>query len=113
VRTTLAEMLEIQDHEVKSASSGKEALEMMTHRHFDIMFTDLGMPGMSGWELSQEVKKLSPRTHIIMITGWGSQLDRQKAEQSNVQQVLPKPVSYDEIVRVVGDYSKTVPVQKD
>jgi signal transduction histidine kinase len=108
VRFTLAEMLEIQEHEVSMASSGKEAVKMVMQHHYDIMFTDLGMPGMSGWELSQEVRQRSPQTHVIMITGWGTQLDHQKAKESNVKKILPKPVSYDEIMNVVNDYMKTL-----
>jgi CheY-like chemotaxis protein len=108
VRFTLAEMLEIQEHEVSMASSGKEAVKMVMQHHYDIMFTDLGMPGMSGWELSQEVRQRSPQTHVIMITGWGTQLDHQKAKESNVRKILPKPVSYDEIMNVVNDYMKTL-----
>lgn len=108
VRSTLAEMLEIQEHEVSMASSGQEAVKMVMQRHYDIMFTDLGMPGMSGWELSQEIRQRSPQTHVIMITGWGTQLDQQKAAESNVKKILPKPVSYDEIMHVVNDYIKTL-----
>lgn len=108
VRTTLAEMLEIQEHDVSMASSGPEAVRMVMQRHYDIMFTDLGMPGMSGWELSQEVRQRSPQTHVVMITGWGTQLDQQKAAESNVKKILPKPVSYDEIMHVVSDYVKTL-----
>ncbi|HNL27888.1 MAG TPA: response regulator [bacterium] len=104
VRTTLVEMLEIQDHEVHQAGSGKEALRMIEERSFDIVFTDLGMPGMSGWEVSQEIKKRAPQTNIVMITGWGSQLDKEKAEQTGIQRILPKPVSFDEIVRAVTDF---------
>ncbi len=104
VRFTLAEMLEIQEHEVSMASSGQDAVKMVMQHHYDILFTDLGMPGMSGWELSQEVRQRSPQTHVIMITGWGTQLDQQKAKESNVKKILPKPVSYDEIMNVVNEY---------
>jgi signal transduction histidine kinase len=108
VRFTLAEMLETQEHHVVSVSSGREALLKIENEHFDIVFTDLGMPGMSGWEVSQEIKKRSPSTHIIMITGWGTQLDQQKAAETGVKKILPKPVSCDEIISAVRDYTKTL-----
>ncbi len=107
-RSTLAEMLETQAHHVISVSSGKEALNMIGSRHFDIVFTDLGMPGMSGWEVSQEIKKRSPATHIIMITGWGTQLDQQKASETGIRKILPKPVSCDEIIDAVRDCMKSL-----
>ncbi len=106
VRTTLVEMLEIQDHKVSQASSGPEALRMLEESFFDIVFTDLGMPGMSGWEVSQEIKRRSPSTHIVMITGWGTQLDQDKANQAGVHKIIPKPVSCDEIIRTVNDFRK-------
>ncbi|MBL7960599.1 response regulator [bacterium] len=108
VRSTLAEMLEIQGHDVSMASSGPEAIRMIMQRHYEIIFTDLGMPGMSGWELSQEIRQRSPQTHVVMITGWGTQLDHQKAAESNVKKILPKPVSYDEIIHAVNDYIETL-----
>ncbi len=104
IRAMLSEILEIDDHQVVSASSGKEALQMLEKHPVEIVFTDLGMPEMSGWDLSHEIKKRYPEIRIIMITGWGMQLDSAKAEESGVEKIIPKPVSCDEILRTVrGD----------
>ena len=104
IRLTLTEMLEIENHKVVSASSGQEALVFLANQNFDIVFTDLGMPGMSGWEVSKEVKRLYPSTKVVMITGWGGQLDSIRAKESGIEKIIPKPVSYEEILNTVKEY---------
>ncbi len=101
IRAMLMEILQIDDHDVVSAGSGKEALELLERQPVEIVFTDLGMPEMSGWDLSQEIKKRYPDIRIIMITGWGMQLDTTKAEESGIEKIIPKPVTCDEILRTV------------
>lgn len=103
MRVMLSEILEIDRHEVVSASSGMEALRLFKEDRFDVVLTDLGMPEMSGWDLAHEIKSMAPETRIIMITGWGTQLDRQKALDSGVEKILPKPVSCEEILRCVAE----------
>lgn len=103
MRLMLSEILEIDRHDVASASSGREALELFRNGHYDVVLTDLGMPEMSGWDLAHEIKKLSAATRIIMITGWGTQLDQQKAAESGVEKILPKPVSCEEILKCVAE----------
>lgn len=101
IRSMLAEILEIDAHTVISAGSGHEALQILERESVEIVFTDLGMPEMSGWELSQEVKRRYPHIRIIMITGWGMQLDAQKAEATGIEKIIPKPVSCEEILNLV------------
>ncbi len=103
MRTMLTEILEIDHHEVASAASGREALALLQRRPYQIVFTDLGMPEMSGWDLAQEIKRRLPQTRIIMITGWGTQLDKEKAVESGIERILPKPVTCDEILRAVSE----------
>lgn len=103
IRAMLQEILEIDDHEVMAAASGHEALKLLETHSYEVVFTDLGMPEMSGWELSQEIKKRSPGTRVIMITGWGTQLDQQRAVESGIEKIIPKPVSCDEILKIVRE----------
>ena len=50
---------------------GSEALSVFREREFDGIFTDVGMPGMSGWELAREIRQINKEIPIAVITGWG------------------------------------------
>jgi CheY-like chemotaxis protein len=51
------------------ASNGKEALKVMTERHFDVVLSDLFMPEMDGFEFLQRARALFPRTKVILLSG--------------------------------------------
>ena len=57
---------------VKTVQSGNEAMKLIEKNHFEIVVSDIIMPGMKGTELLQKVKKQYPITHFIMITGYVS-----------------------------------------
>jgi DNA-binding response OmpR family regulator len=65
------------------------------------MFTDLGMPGMSGYQLSVRVRDIDPALPIVMITGWESRLDRDKMEEFNIDHILAKPFLFSEVIEVI------------
>jgi len=60
------------------------------------------MPGMSGWEVAEEIKKISPRTPVVLITGWGDQLEPKKMEVSKVDTVTAKPFRVKEVRTVIN-----------
>src|SRR6185369_14175848 len=71
VRELLREILECENCDVYVAESGSEALMLFAEMEFDGMFTDVGMPGMSGWELAREIRQIKSQIPIAVITGWG------------------------------------------
>lgn len=62
-------ILQKQGYEVVPASSGKEAMELMATRHFDLVLTDQMMPGITGTELTKRVKATTPQMPVIIISG--------------------------------------------
>ena len=91
VRDVLASMLAKAGHEVVKAGGGREGLELFQTTTFDLVFTDLGMPDMTGLEVAATVKEQSPTTAIVMITGWGRELDEEKLREEGVDLLLCKP----------------------
>jgi CheY-like chemotaxis protein len=75
-------------YSVETASSGAEALEKLLSTNFDLIVTDLKMPGMTGDQLAREVKKRQPDMPVILLTGYPP--ERQPAE---VDAILLKPFS--------------------
>ena len=92
--------LETGHHKVLTALSGPAALETFRDRQVDVVICDLGMPGMSGWELGKRIKEICRETStakppFILLTGWGAQiLEKDKITESCVDAVLEKPVAF-------------------
>lgn len=84
---------------VDSASSGKEALEKFNnHDGYDIVVTDIMMPGMIGWELIRELRKIDESLFIAAITGSPNATD---TELALCDSYLTKPVSIDKMVHIL------------
>jgi CheY-like chemotaxis protein len=104
VRDLLREILEGEDCEVLLAESGSEALELFEVHAFDAVFTDVGMPGMSGWELAQAIREQNRKIPIAVITGWGEAVGSKEQKEAGVDWVIAKPFTADRI----GDLVKEV-----
>lgn len=83
------------------ACGGKEGLEIFGKDDFDLVITDLGMPDMSGWEVSKSVKKEKPSVPVILITGWGVEPDPHKVKDSGVDLVINKPFQIDQLEKII------------
>jgi DNA-binding response OmpR family regulator len=88
---------------VTVASDGEEGLKLFQDGPFDLVFTDLGMPGISGWEVAREVKRLNSLTPIILITGWGIQVDDKKKNMHGIDYVISKPFNIDQVTSLVQE----------
>ncbi len=96
VREALAEILESDGHSVRTYADGKEALEAFRagieeKTGFDLVITDLGMPHMDGKELARHIKKASPSTPVILLSGWGNYMNLSREAPKNIDCVLGKP----------------------
>jgi len=83
-------------HVTVSASGGQVGLDtfgaaMGTNHAFDLVVTDLGMPAVDGRRVAEGIKQRSPRTPVIMLTGWGSRMIAEKETPPFVDRVLSKP----------------------
>src|ERR1044071_4903346 len=72
VRETLADMLTMLGHRVHAAAGGREGLRALEAESFDLVFTDLSMPEMDGWETAREIRRRGSEAAIILITGHGT-----------------------------------------
>jgi signal transduction histidine kinase len=89
----LAEVLAADGHEVSCAQSGRAALELLrSNPSFDLLLCDVGMPGMSGWQLVREAKQLAPELRIYMLTGWANEIAEDDPRAQLVRGVLGKPI---------------------
>jgi CheY-like chemotaxis protein len=101
IREMLEDFLNFEGHKPVLAKDGKEALQIFCEQDFDILITDLGMPGMSGWELSEHIKQRKPEIPIVIITGWGAQLGAEDLKKNKVESILTKPFNLDQIKKMI------------
>jgi len=106
VRDLLGEILEGEQCEVHLAESGSEALTLFRAHEFDGVFTDVGMPGMSGWELAREIRLINQKVPIAVITGWGEAVGSHEKKAAGVDWVVAKPFTADRIAELVRDISR-------
>jgi signal transduction histidine kinase/DNA-binding response OmpR family regulator len=76
---------------VVDVSGGAEGLSIFKREKFDLVITDLSMPGMSGWEVARGVKEINPAVPVILLSGWAVQHEKEKLAESGIDYVLSKP----------------------
>jgi signal transduction histidine kinase/ActR/RegA family two-component response regulator len=97
VLSVLAEMLRGMGHHVAAALGGPAAVEVLRGEAFDVVFTDLGMPEVNGWDLASVVKSRRPECAVVLVSGWGFQLEEDAAASRGVDLVMGKPFSFGDV----------------
>jgi two-component system response regulator CpxR len=100
---TLSERLRTRDIESSIAYDGEQALDMLKDDMPDVMVLDLMMPGINGIEVLRRIKRDYPRVEVIILTGHGSERERQIAEELGAFSYLRKPVDIDKLARVMKE----------
>ncbi len=98
-------LLESDGHSVSTAARGQEALALFRPGNFDIIVTDLLMPGMKGDELAAAIKEFAPMTPVILITGNNETMPSQPHRLKHVDYLLGKPVSIEELREAIRSVS--------
>lgn len=102
VRETLADMLSDLDHKVVTADCGRDALAKVCSDDFDLVFTDLAMPEMDGWETAREIRKHRPELPIVLVTGYGATVQPPSGELDLVACIISKPFDFDQVTGTIG-----------
>ncbi len=106
VLAVLGELLEALGQRVTTALGGAAGLAELRARCGpgadpaqapEVVFTDLGMPGVSGWDIVREMKTLRPEGGAVLVTGWGVQIDAESAHARGVDLLLGKPFTVDDV----------------
>jgi CheY-like chemotaxis protein len=100
-------LLTVCGHSAKAVYDGLEALRVCRAEHPDVMFVDIGMPGMTGYELAEQVR-LDPAlagTRLVALTGYGGEHDRANALSAGFHMHLTKPVTLQVLTTALADMS--------
>ena len=110
VRPTVAFMLRALDFHVTEAQSGKDALRLLSETEFDLVLTDLFMPEFDGLELILEIKKMSLKTSVVLMTGGGKHFVSGSYELENLTDsaklfgasyTIQKPFKKDDLAKII------------
>jgi CheY-like chemotaxis protein len=112
IRDILSDIFVYWGYQVAVASSGIEALSLFVTRPFDLVLTDLTMPGIDGWAIATKVKEKSPNTHVCVMTAQDKQSVIKKLEGSCVDFALFKPFTLEDLERWLRGYEATEQKQR-
>lgn len=106
VRDLLRDLLENEGFRVYLAPGSREALSLFETNQFDGIFTDVGMPGMSGWELAHAIRQRNETIPIAVITGWGEAVGSDDQKEARVDWVITKPFRAERISELAEEITK-------
>lgn len=96
-RDVLAGYLKKKKHGVRQSSSVHDALQLIRSEHFDLVLTDYRMPGATGYDLLQEIKKLDTEIVVVLMTAFGTIEGAVEAMRAGAYDYLGKPIELDEL----------------
>ncbi len=97
LRSNLSEILRAKGYHTDEASSGKEAIDKATSKDFDIVLLDLMMPKRSGMDVLTELRKIKPKTKVIMITAFATIDNAVEAIKKGASDYISKPFKIEEL----------------
>ncbi|MBC8031987.1 MAG: response regulator [Pyrinomonadaceae bacterium] len=108
VREVLRESLEAEGCDVVVAESGEMALKLYdaAEGNLDVVFTDIGMPEMSGWELAREIRKRSDTIPLAIVSGWADAISCDDRQAISADWVVAKPFDIETIAEIAKDVMK-------
>ncbi|HJT78138.1 MAG TPA: PAS domain S-box protein, partial [Gemmataceae bacterium] len=105
---SLAMLLRLQGHEVRVAYSGMAALEMTKAYSPDVLFLDIGMPGMDGYEVARRLRQTPGLENVVLaaLTGWGQHEDRRRTAEAGFNHHLVKPPEPEAVETVLASLKR-------
>src|SRR5690242_14918738 len=94
-------LLQLVGHELRVALNGPEGIEIASTWQPDVVLSDIGMPGMDGYEVARRLPGME-NLHLVALTGYGRDEDRRRSREAGFDLHLVKPTEPDVLWRVVG-----------
>jgi len=103
MRSLLEDFFKEEGFEADSVSNGSEAFRILVRDTFDLIITDIRMPGLTGLDILPGIKRLHPEVPIIVITAFGSEEIHRKAMKRGATAYLEKPLHFSELRTMVQE----------
>ncbi|HEY0977168.1 MAG TPA: response regulator, partial [Flavobacteriales bacterium] len=108
----LSMILKRERHDVHATHGGLQAVELAASFKPDVIFLDIGMPGMDGYEACRRIRALPglKHTHMVALTGWGQEQDKERAREAGFHEHLVKPAERAVIMQVLDRVGRMLAV---
>jgi PAS domain S-box-containing protein len=108
---SLAALLGLLGHTTRVAHDGPEGLFLAETFEPDLAFLDIGLPGMSGYDLAGAIRRMGTMQQVVLIalTGWGSGSDQRQAQEAGFDQHMTKPVSLEALEQALAAAARALP----
>jgi DNA-binding response OmpR family regulator len=103
MRSLLKDFFEEDGFEIDSVGNGSEAFRKIAREPFDVVITDIRMPGLTGLDILPGIKKLQSKVSIIVISAFGSEEVRRKAFDRGATAYLEKPIHFNKLRTLVHE----------
>ena len=110
VSEMLATILRYSGYEVSTATSATEALDLARREQFDVVVSDIGMPGMNGYQLAEALRAFPAFSSVplVAVTGFDMYSDREKARAAGFDAFLAKPINPGDLIDTIKSFSGDV-----
>ncbi len=105
ITTLLSDIIGMSGHNVSIAQTGEEAKKALDNKSFDLMFCDITLPDISGWQVIEYASGHSSHTAVAVISGLSETVSPEKKDTYNIETVVRKPFKIDEIQSVLSAFS--------
>jgi len=103
----MAELLTLCGHDVRTAGDGRKALEAVAQFAPQLVLSDIGLPGMDGYQLAPALRRLAGSRRMVLaaLTGYGQPMDRERAIEAGFDHHLIKPLEAEALLRFIGAHA--------
>jgi DNA-binding response OmpR family regulator len=101
MRSLLKDFLEEEGYGVDTVGDGSEAFRGLARESFDVVLTDIRMPGLTGFDILPGIRKLQPKASVIVITAFGSEEVHQKVFERGADAYLEKPIYFQKLKNLI------------
>ena len=101
IRQTMGDLLRMERHDVVTAPDGESAIDLIRSGDIDILVTDLGLPGISGWELARLSRMYQESISIMAITSWQGTESEQRIKAYGIDAIVWKPFRFKQITDTI------------
>jgi two-component system capsular synthesis sensor histidine kinase RcsC len=112
VRDLLCEALRGHGFMVMAVEDGAQAIRAFRSQDFDIVLTDMAMPGYDGLQVAKACKRQRPSVKVIMLTAWDLLLDDKECIHHGVDRLIPKPLEVNTVVEALHQVQNTARFQR-
>ena len=107
IRDLMCLILEENGYHVESACNGKEGFELFTQKRFDMVFTDLIMPVMTGCELAEKIKGTNKDIPVVLVTAWAVDYSESELRSKGIDHIVNKPFQDIQLLQLVRNEMET------